>query len=256
MNTPSLANPDGGDAFHVMFAAGELRILSLDELDEAFNSGKIDERTFVLSPGSSEWTRLGELLGLDEAPAAPAPVPQPAARPVMHAAPVAPIPSVIVAAPALDFAAAALSTRPVAFDLDDEISVEHLRPKRRAPLVVAIAMVALGVGGFFAFRSANLSDAATTASAAAAAVPATPPGPVVTPTITPTVPVVAPIDDNHRVVLTDDQKRALAAADKAHATKAATQHAARAAAAPHTKHSKEKVFHNGGSAYDPLNGSL
>jgi hypothetical protein len=263
MNDPSLTHSDGGDAFQVMFSAGELRVLSLDELDEAFNAGKVDERTFVLAPGTTEWARLGDLLGIETAPEAPAPV---AAAPLSYvpqrpAPQAAPLPTVIVAAPQApqvsSIEGGAFSTRPVAFDLDDDLSEQHLRPKRRAPVVVALAMVALGVGGFFAYRTASApSDAAMTAAAAAAAVPVAPP--VTTPTITPTVPVAAPIDDNHRVVLTDDQKRALAAADKAHATKAASQHAARAATATHSsgKHSKEKVFHNGGSAYDPLNGSL
>ena len=254
MNQPSLATPDGGDAYHVMFTGGELRILSLDELDEAFNGGRIDERTFVLAPGSQEWTRLGNLLGLDVPPDAPAPI---AKAPVAFAPVMAPVPQLTAQpiTPAFDFGIP--STRPMAFDIDD-VNEESLRPKRRAPLVVAAALVALGVGGFFAYKSVNArSDVSMTAAAAAAAVPATPPA-YVPPTITPSAPVVAPIDDNKRAALSDNQKARLAAADKDHATKSAAKHAARAAGSSggHHKHSKEKVFNNGGAAGDPLNAAL
>src|SRR5438067_12441837 len=92
---PSAAIPDGGDAYHVLLGGGQLRVLSLDELDAAFNAGSIDERTFVLAPGSTEWTRLGDLAGLDEdPPPAPAPVMAPV-RAFVPVAVAAPAPSVI-----------------------------------------------------------------------------------------------------------------------------------------------------------------
>jgi hypothetical protein len=285
-----VATPDGGDAYHVMLAGGQLRVLSLDELDEAFNAGDIDERTFVLSPGTTEWTRLGELLGLDGegdaaaaapvaapqvqhvAPVMSAPVmgmgmsapvmaarPQPHVAPAMVMTPSSPPPSSMIPPATISVAPPVMSTRPVAFDLDLDVPDDALKPKRRAPVFVAVALFAIAGAGLVAFKNMPAqSEAAATAAAAAAAVPAAPPPQSATPTPTYAATQTAAIDDKPK--LTDDQKKALLDADKTRAAKAAANRAAKAERAPHHhsggKHSKEKVFHNGGSAYDPLNASL
>src|ERR1022692_4330060 len=54
------------DLWHVQLASGDLEVLTLDQLDEAFNSERIDENTMVLQGGALKWARLGEILGLDD----------------------------------------------------------------------------------------------------------------------------------------------------------------------------------------------
>ena len=61
-------------SWHVQVARGDVRLWTLDQLDAAFKAELVDESTFVLEVGKTEWMQLGTLLGLgDEEPAAPAP---------------------------------------------------------------------------------------------------------------------------------------------------------------------------------------
>src|SRR4051794_25752887 len=59
----------GIDLWRVQLGTGEIRAMSLDALDDAFQAGTIDEATPVLAPGSTSWTKLADAAGLD----APAP---------------------------------------------------------------------------------------------------------------------------------------------------------------------------------------
>ena len=54
------------EVWRVQLATGEVRMMSLDELDRAFDAGWIHERTNVLAPGSFKWTTLGDAAGLNE----------------------------------------------------------------------------------------------------------------------------------------------------------------------------------------------
>ena len=58
---------DGNELWSVRLPNGEVSRGSLDQLDEAFNAGHIDEHALVLAPGSTRWTKLGDLAGLDDA---------------------------------------------------------------------------------------------------------------------------------------------------------------------------------------------
>jgi hypothetical protein len=249
------------DEYQVMLAGGQMRALSLDQLDALYQAGAIDEASFVLPPGTTEWTRLGILIGVeDDAAAAP-----PTQASPMQAAPVyTPAPAASLPAPSPIAQSSVIpSTRPVAFDLDD-MPETALRPKRRAPVFVALGLAAVGAAGFFAWKTGKLGpidDAASTAAAAAAAVPATPPPapePAAATPIAQSAAVAPPILDT-RPKLTDEQRKALAKADEQHAAKAAAAHAARtkhAASSHHGKRAKEKVFSNGGDEHDPLNAKL
>ncbi len=72
-------NSSSEDLWYVKLADGDVHRVTLDQLDEAFQAGHIDAETMVLASGSSNWSKLGLLLGLDEeeievgapAPAAP-----------------------------------------------------------------------------------------------------------------------------------------------------------------------------------------
>jgi len=62
--------PDA-DLWYVMLADGDVHRVTLDQLDEAFQAGHIDQETLVLAEGARQWTALGQLAGLDETPPPP-----------------------------------------------------------------------------------------------------------------------------------------------------------------------------------------
>src|SRR5215469_4089267 len=107
LSTLTSCSPMSGDhdLWYVKTADGDVDRLTLDQLDEAFNAGHIDENATVLPAGQSNWVRLGTLLGLDQ-PATPPPV---------------------AFAPAPRYAPVPNSMRPVSFDLSDD---EEFTPKK------------------------------------------------------------------------------------------------------------------------------
>src|SRR6478609_10675858 len=82
------------DRFYAQFDSREVELMTLDELAEAFEAGKIHANTFVCREGDSEWLTLAEVAGLgdeDEVEPEPAPVverrpPMPERRPEMPVA--------------------------------------------------------------------------------------------------------------------------------------------------------------------------
>src|SRR5579862_5715260 len=68
--------------WYVKLADGDVERVTLDQLDEAFQKGQIDENSMVLAAGSEQWMKLAELLGLSEGAAPPAAAPPPPAQPV------------------------------------------------------------------------------------------------------------------------------------------------------------------------------
>jgi hypothetical protein len=226
------------DLWYVKTADGDVNRVTLDQLDEAFNAGQIDENVMVLGSGQTKWARLGELLGLDEPAAAPAP----SSAPMAPRANFVPIP-------------VPLSMRPVSIDLSDDIGAAPFRKKSRPGVVIGALVGALAIGGIvFAASHANRGSGDT---AAAAAVPAPPP---VTPPAEPTPPpapspvAVTPPPSSDR--FSDDQKARLKAADEERADKAKARKNARSVAAPHSHKYKSQGFTSGGNKYDPLNSSL
>jgi GYF domain 2 len=106
------------EAWHVAVAPDDVKVVSLDQLDDMFRLSIVDSDTKVWQPGMSEWVPLGVIAGLDENPAPPTrtypkppsprsapPAPRPASlappsasfyaeplRPVSYTAPLPPIP--------------------------------------------------------------------------------------------------------------------------------------------------------------------
>src|SRR5262252_9528948 len=53
------------DIWHVQLSSGEIRVMSLEQLDEAFHDGVVSENTFIYQAGMNDWIRLGALAGLE-----------------------------------------------------------------------------------------------------------------------------------------------------------------------------------------------
>jgi hypothetical protein len=62
------------DRWHVRFAPGEVKLLTLEQIDDLFRLDMIDEDTLLRQDGTEQWLPLRVVAGLDEEEAAPAPV--------------------------------------------------------------------------------------------------------------------------------------------------------------------------------------
>jgi hypothetical protein len=239
------------DQWHVQVEPGDVRLWTLDQLDAAFKADLVDESTFVLEVGQTEWMTLGTLLGggEDEEASAPAAAPAPKLGAQIESyTPIAPVMFHDVVSNGPN------STAPFATDIDDD-APESLRRSRKRPFAIG-ASIALLVAGAAAFAFTHGAPAAPEAPAVAAAAPPPP------------APPPAPAADSQTAEspqqvaarLSHDQLLKLAEVDRQNAAKASALHKDRAAsAARHTKtaHTKEKTpFHNGGDKYDPLNAKL
>src|SRR5688572_28079952 len=54
------------EIWRVQLESGEVRAMTLDALDAAFDQGLVNERSKVLAPGATSWQRLGAIAGLDQ----------------------------------------------------------------------------------------------------------------------------------------------------------------------------------------------
>lgn len=219
----------GLDLWRVQLSTGEIRAMSLDALDEAFQAGTIDESTPVLPPGAMGWTKLADAAGLEgDAP------------PESNVPSVAPI-AVSIREPA------PMSLEDLAAEADEE---QAFKPKRRKGVIVGIGVAFLLVGGLgvAATRAASKNIAMTTslvANTAKAAAAQPPPA------------AQDPNPSTAARTLTDEQKAKLAEADKARAAREEQKRKDRPP--PPTRRSpreKSAPFSNGGNKFDPLNGSL
>jgi len=219
--------------WYVKTPDGDVHRVTLDQLDEAFQAGRIDGKVMVLAAGATKWQSLGELAGLDEAPPAAAPVP-----PVMPS-----------------------SLRPVSMDLSldlDENAFKKKSPKRLA--AIGIVGVLVACGGILVANRMHLGSDSPPAAAAGTLVssPATttvaPPPPAPDPP-----PVAAAAAEPTTPQLTDDQKQKVAAADKALADKLKSKKKHRASASGggggHAKY-KSQGFASGGAKGDPMSSTL
>lgn len=113
--------------WRVQVAGGQIRRWTLDELDAAYRDGVVDEGSFVLAEGCTEWKTLAQILS--ETP-----------EPSEHEAPLSVAPPPVVAD--IDFAPS---------ELDDVDDLMAFRPKRRRWVTALVAAAAIG-GAVFATR--------------------------------------------------------------------------------------------------------
>jgi hypothetical protein len=235
--------------WYVKLPDGDVEPMTLDELDEAFQRGSVNERTMVLAAGSTQWAKLGELAGLDQ-PAAQRPVSL-AAIPAMKG--YAPVPN---------------SMRPVSVDLEgftDDDDLTFKPPKKSKKWMFGAVLVA-GVLGLAAFEGArsgvfsiNKLMSSSSQAAAVATLPVTPPPPTPAPSPEPTPAATAAPSptDSSASRFSQDQRDKLAAADKTRTKVHGKAHAATVSihsSAPHSKGAQG--FTTGGNKFDPLNATI
>jgi hypothetical protein len=282
------------DLWHVQLASGDVCLMTLDQLDDAFQTGVISENTYLWQEGATGWVTLREVAGLDTDdsaeevadtathqqhnpfvqadaasesvwPAAPAPVwPQESA-----AWPPQPVANNLYAptfAPPLQ-AMGPHSTAPVVSPLNDmDFEIDNVDfGKKKHPVRWMFAAVLVGAAGFGAvkYKLVPIPTDSTPAVNAALAMPLPPAEPVAAPTPQPPpTPVAAPAPDPAKA-LPDDVKARLASADKQLADKQKARQQKlqqRRAASPRSARSHassgEKVFHKGGETGDPLDSAL
>ncbi|HEY0466750.1 MAG TPA: DUF4339 domain-containing protein [Polyangiaceae bacterium] len=90
----SMGNPPAvdNDKWHVQFSSDEVKVVSLEQLDDLFRLSIVDSETQVWQTGMTEWQPLRVIAGLDEQPApqakrAPPKPPMRAASPSVRPAP-------------------------------------------------------------------------------------------------------------------------------------------------------------------------
>jgi hypothetical protein len=79
----------GEELWYVKLANGDVHRVTIDQLDGAFQAGHIDESTMVLAAGASQWTKLGDIAGLDDESASEAAPPVDEEEPAYVAQPAA-----------------------------------------------------------------------------------------------------------------------------------------------------------------------
>jgi len=222
------------DLWHVKLPSGDILTVTLDQLDGAFADGHVDASTLVREAGTTEWSTLGAMAGLDEAGPVARPAPAPSAPRVD--------PFVV---PTPGYPMAPSSMAPMAFDLDDELAFAPKRKPVGAVLAVCgacafLILAAIGLGN----SSAPAVAAATQNAKTETHLSAPPQAPVQAAAVEPAK-VAEPVAPQ----LTEAQKKAVQAADKKLKQKAGKK------AAPAKKPAKDP-FVKGGSKHDPLNKTL
>ncbi len=239
------------ELWQVKVSSGDVMTVTLEQLDSAFADGHVSESTLVREVGTVEWSTLGVVAGLVEAPPpvafAPAAPPRPAAPRVDPFVVPTPLAPMLPTAPH--------SYAPMAMDADlDDLA---FAPKRKPMAVVLgvcgvcafVILAALGIGsvsGPIAAAGAAKTESHL-ASAATPIAPTTPAAPIAPIAHEAAPAAAAPTQaDTH---LTEAQKKAALAADKKLKGKASKK------AAPARKPAKDP-FVKGGNKHDPLNKSL
>jgi hypothetical protein len=283
------------DLWHVQLQSGDVCLMTLDQLDDAFQTGVISENTYLWQEGATGWVTLREVAGLDSEDDAeveietvsnhqPNPFVQPdyASESVWPQATAAPsyVAQDIYAPPiqmSQDIYAPPLqamgphSTAPVVSpmgEMEFDLEPVNFRRKKRSGAKMLFAALLVGGAGFGAVKYKlipipQMESPPPVTAAMASPVPQNDIAP--TPPTPPTPPPAAMPAPEPAKALTDDVKDRLAKADKVLSEKQKQkqqQAQQRRAAAPHSSRGGkasmggDKVFHKGGETGDPLNSAL
>jgi hypothetical protein len=257
------------DFWQVQLPSGEVCVWTAEELDEAFQSGQIHERSLVKQLGEENWSTLAQVAGLDEAdappitdadqtqqmaPLAPQVVPAPPDTMPSSLAPLAVsvTPSQVSAPPpAMAISVAPQSNALPDVDLD---APPKFGSKGRVFLIAGALAVIFGALGLVAVKVGGTAAAGAAPNAVSTAFKGDPHH----------MSAGTPADDPFIAKpLTDEQKRALLEADKKRQEeldkKRRALEAERAAQQPAQRRPAGKAsdpFVKSGNKYDPLNGNL
>jgi hypothetical protein len=246
-------------------------MMTVDGLDEAFDTGVIDARVRVLAPGSSTWTTLGEAAGLDgvEVERTPSLSPVAISRPKTSSS----TSPVQVSLPALEPSG------------DDDLFPDELllSAGRRRRLIIGGIAAAAAMATALAVVAARLADGSVPADVKAAPPAVESPAPAAEtpreavpsaeapPAAVTAVPLAAtdagptqaaePETENGNdgvPALSDWQKKLLVDADKGREEKARAKRQDAERVAPKRKPRPKRTngLLNGGDRFDPLNGAL
>jgi hypothetical protein len=230
------------ELWRVQLSTGEIRTMTLDGLDRAFDEGLIDARVPVLAPGSATWTTLGEAAGLESDVVEQAPSLSPIALPgpdsVVSISPLPPAPSNL--------------------DLEIPDDLDMGRPKRGLLLGVVPGILAVAAAlvvvvtklGAEPPVDVKVAPATQLPAAAAEVLPAPAAAPSPAPVATSTE------SGSTRPALSEWQKQLLEATDKAREAKARVKEKLERAPVKKPTVKASPGFLNGGDKFDPLNGAL
>ncbi len=216
------------EIWQIKLPTGDVRSGTLEQLDEAFAQGAIDERTLVRREGTDTWITLAEAAGIEAAP--PTEPAGASAPPTMP--PSAPPPAITT-------------------DLDLDVDENALRAssKKSIAIIAGAAIAVVALAGVFVARVGGDAEKSVGAGAVA-------PPPVAADLAHATPATTATTDDTATTgrTLTEDQKKALLQADQQRQDEARKKALSR----PHPVQARpsKDPFHSGGSKYDPLNSSL
>ncbi len=224
------------ELWRVQLGNGEVREMSLDALDSAFDQGIVNEHTPVLAPGAFGWERLGKVAGLDDESA---PVSNPEGTPSLSPMAIGSLPP-----------PPRLPQDLLDLDLLDDNALE---PKRRAPKIIGgvVAALAIAAGVFFVAKVNVGAQTAGVALEPATPVVAAPPPPAA-------MNIPEPAETKPAAPqLSEETKKKLAEADKARDVKVKAKNAERARSTLPTKRAPKAKAPSGSSdRFDPLNGNL
>ena len=54
------------ERWYVQFDSGQVQLMTLEELDTAFEAGEVHENTFVIQVGETQWQTLADVAGLSD----------------------------------------------------------------------------------------------------------------------------------------------------------------------------------------------
>jgi hypothetical protein len=262
------------DRWYVNVGSDDVRMMTLDELVDAFEKGMITQDTLVVEVGGNEWQPLKEVADLGDEDPIPAAAPAQQARPAPQASwppqavsresawpPASAWPSVMPAAATSRTLSSAPvsrvpnSTIPVVQDLDLDIPPQAFKSGKKNLAVFAVLAVALVGGAGFAITKSGGPAASPVPVPAAAPVkmPDLTPTPYSKSETTPTPSEAKDADDR----LSDDQKKALLTADKDREDKKRTRsYTPRSGGGGNAAPKSGAVFKANGNANDPLNPTL
>lgn len=285
----SSAQSEQDERWYVQLDSEEVRLMTIEQLDEAFQRGTLHENTYVIQVGATQWQTLGEVARLSEDAEEP-PAPEPVVAAIVAASPYlqapqapktqpmapasawppaaqtrAPGPAPVAMASSMPPAyASPRSVIPVVQDLPSyDFDTADFRP-RKTKLFVALAgaVAALGAAGFAVAQLDASPTSKVEAPPAAPVAAAFNPGQAErfddsaaktpTPEVTSTANNETESAKNSR--LSEDMKKALLVKDTERAAKKS-----RARPAPKRSSGKKSAsgpFKAGGSVHDPLNEKL